>query len=199
MIDSSEPACRHAKSIINYPLSMHRAPLLPLGKPYEFTGNRLTVKTPVPIIFVSCQGCGPCPDRQPPQIENGIRSRGPVCSQGPAPDFRRGYTTKKWHLKGWHGQTRLTVAVPPGPMAWKDTLKLRLGVPSRGPGPTLPQSCRTPFRWQPQGILYDASAPCQKKELSGWQSQEPALSEVEWAGGLGDGRRRDSVLSGEEK
>ncbi len=40
-----------------------------------------------------------------------------------------GCTTEKWQLRGWHGQTRLTVLVPMAPVAQKGTLKLRLGVP----------------------------------------------------------------------
>jgi hypothetical protein len=45
---------------------------------------------------------------------------------------------KKWQLRGWHGQTRLTVLVPMGSMAQEDTLKLRLGVPPVRPEPILP-------------------------------------------------------------
>ncbi len=40
-----------------------------------------------------------------------------------------GCATKKWQLRGWHGQTRLTVVVSMAPVAQEDTLKLRLGVP----------------------------------------------------------------------
>ncbi len=38
-------------------------------------------------------------------------------------------TTRRWRLRGWHGQTRLTVVALMGPVAWEETLKLRLGVP----------------------------------------------------------------------
>jgi hypothetical protein len=41
-----------------------------------------------------------------------------------------GCTTEEWQLRGWHGQTRLTVVVP---VVREDTLKLRWGVPPRVP------------------------------------------------------------------
>jgi len=47
-------------SIINHPSSLINPTGSPLGKPYEFTENLLTVKTPSPIIFYLCQGLRPC-------------------------------------------------------------------------------------------------------------------------------------------
>ena len=79
--------------------------------------------------------------RDPPPFSRRIRR---IWYASVAVPGAAGCATRKWQLRGWHGQTRLTVVVPRAPLAQEDTLKLRLGVPPTGLGPASPQFCRTP-------------------------------------------------------